>query len=593
MRMRRKPWTEIELAGCPYFIERPSTHIGKWRGFFPKNQPVHLEIGCGKGVSTVRMAHENPGVNYIAIDEVRHVLAVSVRNTRAEYGNDPVDNLVYSAVDAMMIHDTFDASDGIERIYISFPNPWDERAKHHKRRLTHPRQLNQYRAFMKPGGEIWFKTDDDVLFIASKRYFREAGFEIAYMTDDLHASGFTPNYVSEHERLYADMGKPIHFCIARMSPLSGDTTENHRNGGTYPMGNFFETNKAALENFTRVSSAVGARADYVQGGGGNTSAKLADGLMAIKASGYCLKDIRPDKAYAVLDYEALRRFYFGSNPADFEDVEKAGSEQAKANTKVIDGLKPLRPSVEAGFHSIMDTYVAHSHSVYANLCTCSKELPEIAAKALEGADYTWGWVSYVDPGARLTFSIRDELKRVEQETGRRPSAIFMQNHGLIVQSDDPDECIRIHDDVNDRIARAFGIENGDFPKVEIRDLGDGLCEAVCPYLAEQLASGDFTEKFMLEAPLYPDQLVFLTGSFSFGEGKPGDGQAVANPATGAVTFNMPAAKAQVIAETLTAIVYIVRTIAKNGYTLSTLGEAAKHFIANWESEKYRKSLAGK
>ena len=215
MRMRRKPWTEIELAACPYFIEAPSTRIGQWASLFPKRQPVHLEIGCGKGVSTVVMAHEHPEINYIAIDEVRHVLAVSVRNTRAEYGDDPVDNLLYSAVDAMMIHDTFCAADGIQRIYISFPNPWDERAKHHKRRLTHPRQLEQYRAFLAPGGEIWFKTDDAALFTASKRYFGEAGFEITYLTDDLHGSGFQPNYVSEHEALYAGQGKPIHFCIAR------------------------------------------------------------------------------------------------------------------------------------------------------------------------------------------------------------------------------------------------------------------------------------------------------------------------------------------------------------------------------------------
>lgn len=582
MRMRRKPWTEIELAECPFMIDHPSTHIGQWRAFFPKDQPVHLEIGCGKGVATAQMAHEHPEINYIAIDEVRHVLAVSVRNVHAAYGDDPVDNIVFSAVDAMMIHDTFDARDAIERIYISFPNPWDERAKHHKRRLTHPRQLLQYKAFMKPGGEIWFKTDDDALFTASKRYFNEAGFEVTYVTDDLHASGFEPNYVSEHEMLYTQQGKRIHFCIAKM-----------KDGGMHTMGKFFETNKAALENFTKVSTSVGARADYVQGGGGNTSAKLADGLMAIKASGYCLKDIRPDKAYAVLDYEALRKFYYGCEPQDFEDVEKAGSEQAKANTRVIEGLQQLRPSVEAGFHSILDNYVAHSHSVYANLCTCSTELPKIARKALADADYSWGWVPYVDPGARLTFSIRDELKRVEAETGRRPAAIFMQNHGLIAHSDDPDECVRIHTDVNDRIARAFGLENGCFPEVSVRDIGGGLCEAVCPYLTEALKSGEFTEKFMLESPLYPDQLVFLTGSFAFGEDAPAEGMAVANPKTGIVTFNMPAAKAQVIGETLCAIVFIVKTIAKNGYTLSTLGEKAKQFIANWESEKYRKSLAGK
>ncbi len=590
--MRRKPWTEIELAECPFFVERPAFRRGNWPGLFEKRQPLHLEIGCGKGVSTVQMARENPGVNYVAIDEVRHVLAVSVRNARAGFGGEAPKNLLFSEVDATRIYDTFAPGDGIERIYISFPNPWDERAKHHKRRLTHPRQLLQYRDFLRPGGEIWFKTDNDTLFVATKRYLGECGFDIAWQTDDLHASGFSPNYVSEHEALYAGQGKPIRFLIAKMMPVSGHD-DNDDDGGKSNMSNFFERNRDRLESFTRVSTSVGARADYVQGGGGNTSVKLPGGLMAIKASGYCLKDIRPDKAYAVLDYEALRRFYNDGNPADYADVEKAGSEQAKANTRAIEGLAALRPSVEAGFHSILDTYVAHSHSVYANLAACSAELEAIAEKALSDADYTWGWVSYVDPGARLTFSIRDELGRVERETGRRPAAIFMQNHGLIVHSDDADECLRIHTDVNDRIARAFGMANGDFPAVGLKALDGGLFEADCPMLTEAMASGEFSEKTLLESPLYPDQLVFLTGTFAFGKGAPEEGMALCDPDTGAVTFNMPAAKAQVIAETLTAVVFICRAIAKNGYTLSTMGEAAKAFIANWESEKYRKSLAGK
>ena len=198
-------------ACASVWIQDPETHKGSWRALMPEASALHLEIGCGKGVATAQMAHEHPEINYIAIDEVRHVLAVTVRNAHEAYGDDPIDNLLLSAVDAMMIHDTFCSADGIERIYISFPNPWDERAKHHKRRLTHPRQLLQYRVFLKPGGEIWFKTDDDALFTASRRYLGESGFEIAYLTDDLHASGFSPNYVSEHEQLYTEQGKKIHF----------------------------------------------------------------------------------------------------------------------------------------------------------------------------------------------------------------------------------------------------------------------------------------------------------------------------------------------------------------------------------------------
>ncbi len=359
------------------------------------------------------------------------------------------------------------------------------------------------------------------------------------------------------------------------------------------MSSFFDANRARLENFSRVSKTVGVRADYVQGGGGNTSVKLDGGLMAIKASGFCLKDIEPDKAYAVLDYEALRRFYFGSEPADFEDVEKSGSAQAKEATKAIEGLAALRPSVEAGFHSILDTYVAHSHSVYANLAACSVECKEIVAAALAGADYAWGVVPYTDPGARLTFSIRDELKRVEAETGKHPAVIFMENHGLIAHSDDPDECLRIHEDANNRVAAAFGLSGASFPAVSVREAEDGLLEADSPFLSEMLRSGEFDEHFFLETPLYPDQMVFLIGSFGFGAGQPEADSCLADPATGRVVFRMDAVKAQVIAETLTAVVFIAHNIRAKGKTLATMGEAAKHFIANWESEKYRKSLAGK
>lgn len=359
------------------------------------------------------------------------------------------------------------------------------------------------------------------------------------------------------------------------------------------MGNFFEDNHARLENFSRVSQSVGARADYVQGGGGNTSVKLEGGLMAIKASGFCLKDIRPDKAYAVLDYQALRTFYYGAEPKDFDDVEKAGSAQAKEAVRAVDGLEQLRPSVEAGFHSILDTYVAHSHSVYANLAACSVECREIVAAALADAPYGWGMVAYTDPGARLTFSIRDELRRVTEETGRRPAAIFMQNHGLIVHADDPDECLRIHTDVNGRIAAAFGLSGDSFPPVAVREIGDGLVEADSPYLSQALTSGAFDEKFFLETPLYPDQMVFLTGSFGFGAGTPEADCCLADPATGRVVFNMAAGRAQVIAETLTAVTFIADAIRNSGKTLSTMGEQARAFIANWESEKYRKSLAGR
>ena len=356
---------------------------------------------------------------------------------------------------------------------------------------------------------------------------------------------------------------------------------------------FFEENAKLLEEFARVSGIAGSRADYVQGGGGNTSVKLGGGLMAIKASGFCLSDITPNSAYAVLDGAAVRQFYLTSEPEQFENVETAGSTKAKESVKVIEGLAQLRPSVEAGFHSILKTFVVHTHSVYANLAACSVNCKEICTAAFEGADYSWGMVPYVDPGANLTFAIRNEMKQVEKETGKVPGIIIMQNHGIIAHDDDPDTVLQLHADANERLAKAFGITGDAFPKVAIREIEPGLYEADTPYLTEALKGGAYTEQFLLEQPLYPDQMVFLIGTFGMDKPAVEEGQCVAYSDSGKVLMRMDGKKAQVLAETLTAVVFVINHIKAAGHPLSTMGEKAKNFIANWESEKYRKSLTGK
>ena len=125
------------------------------------------------------------------------------------------------------------------------------------------------------------------------------------------------------------------------------------------------------------------------------------------------------------------------------------------------------------------------------------------------------------------------------------------------------------------------------PKVAVKD-----GKADTPYLAEALKSGKFDYKTLIEAPLYPDQMVFLIGTLFENKADLDDGECSVDFTDGSVIFNMNEKKALTITETLTAVTFIMNTINSKGYTLSTMGEAAKHFIANWESEKYRKSLAG-
>ena len=182
-----------------------------------------------------------------------------------------------------------------------------------------------------------------------------------------------------------------------------------------------------LEQFATMSKAIGDRADYVQGGGGNTSVKTSDGRMAIKASGFRLSDITPENAYALIDYQALADFYQNTDPAALDDVEKAGSDKAKELTLSIPELPSLRPSVEAGFHSILGKFVVHSHSVYCNLAACAAECDQILEEVFADTPYTYAVVPYTDPGAKLTFAIPRRASagaRCIPEPGRGPSGAF-------------------------------------------------------------------------------------------------------------------------------------------------------------------------
>lgn len=218
MHMRKKKWSRPELAACPYFIQDPVSLRGRWADQYAVRQPLHVELGCGKGFSTAQMVYANQQVNYLAMDINVDVLGVARRNIAKAYGEQEPRNVLLTNTHIEYIHTILSADDPVERIYISFCNPWDARPKQHKRRLTHPRQLVQYREFLRDGGEIWFKTDDDQLFSDSLYYFEACGFACDFRTDDLHGCGFTPNYISEYERKYLNEGLKIHFGIFRKLP---------------------------------------------------------------------------------------------------------------------------------------------------------------------------------------------------------------------------------------------------------------------------------------------------------------------------------------------------------------------------------------
>lgn len=219
MRIRHKPWAKPELEASSFFIQDPDSLKGKWNESFPQQLPLYVELGCGKGGFVSQAAFGDPLHNYLAVDIKYEMLGLAKRNVEKVYaGQREPDNVRLTAHNIERIGLMLGEEDCVDRIYINFCNPWP-RMKHKKRRLTHPRQLMQYRAFLKDGGEIRFKTDDDALFEESLAYFRECGFAITYITYDLHHSDFTENIMTEHEKMFSDEGINIKFLIARKIDL--------------------------------------------------------------------------------------------------------------------------------------------------------------------------------------------------------------------------------------------------------------------------------------------------------------------------------------------------------------------------------------
>lgn len=352
---------------------------------------------------------------------------------------------------------------------------------------------------------------------------------------------------------------------------------------------FFKEYAGELAALERMSGNAGARTDYVQGGGGNTSVKLG-GMMAIKASGYRLSQVNARGGYAVLDMAALGRFFGESDPNALSDVEGEGTRAVKGAVVTIDGLEPLRPSVEAGFHSLLKKYVLHSHCVWVNIAACAEGGQEVIARALDGSGLDYCFVRYVDPGAALTFEIRAALREFEREHGRMPGLIFLQNHGLIATADSAEEATRLHERASQLLAKHFGWDMADYPACPLNELGENEFESGCAYLRERLASGRFGARELLEESLYPDQMVFFRGSVEFcAPGDKSDAACRIYP-DGSVRYSCARVKAEAIEQTLTAVVLIRETQALHGLRTQPMDRAAQSFIAGWEAEAARRKL---
>lgn len=209
MRMRKKHWAIPMLTENKYIYMKPKDEKGNWQEKFAKTQPIHLEIGAGRGDFLVEKARQTPNINYIAMDrEANAFVEAGEKIKEAE-----LPNIIGILGDADNLLDIFGESE-ISKIYINFCNPWPKN-RHKKRRLTHPIFLEVYKKILKDNGEIEFKTDNDELFEDSIDYFEKEGLKIEVMDRDLAIN--EEEAISYYESKWREQGIKIKYLKVRYS----------------------------------------------------------------------------------------------------------------------------------------------------------------------------------------------------------------------------------------------------------------------------------------------------------------------------------------------------------------------------------------
>ncbi|MFK9091140.1 tRNA (guanosine(46)-N7)-methyltransferase TrmB [Bacillus salipaludis] len=207
MRLRHKPWAKEKIEQHPqYIVANPELCKGKWHEVFEKDQPLHIEVGTGKGQFITEMAKANPDINYMGIELYDSVIVAALdRLIEAD-----LPNLKLLNVNAADLAKYFTKND-VSRVYLNFSDPWPK-VRHEKRRLTYKDFLKLYEDIMVDGGEIHFKTDNQGLFEYSLMSFSAYGLLLKYVSLDFHSSGYEGNIMTEYEQKFSEQGNRIYRC---------------------------------------------------------------------------------------------------------------------------------------------------------------------------------------------------------------------------------------------------------------------------------------------------------------------------------------------------------------------------------------------
>lgn len=205
MRVRKRKGAEGYLKEHPeYVVTNPEQAKGNWKAVFGNDNPVHIEVGSGKGRFITGMAAKNPDINYIGIDIQLSVLSYALDKVLAS----GLPNVRLLLVDGSSLTNYF-ADGEVDLMYLNFSDPWPK-TRHEKRRLTYKSFLETYQQILPPKGEIHFKTDNRGLFEYSLASFSQYGMILKQVWLDLHATADEDNVMTEYEEKFSNKGQVIY-----------------------------------------------------------------------------------------------------------------------------------------------------------------------------------------------------------------------------------------------------------------------------------------------------------------------------------------------------------------------------------------------
>ena len=220
MRLRNIPGSKDVIAASEDVIHNPEQYRGRWARLFKKEQPLHIEVGMGKGRFLMDLASRHPDINYIGIEMYDSVLLRALQKLEERRERELLSNVYFLRMDARLLPDIFEKGE-VDRIYLNFSDPWPK-ARNAKRRLTSRQFLNRYRQILAEDGRVEFKTDNRELFEFSLEEVPDAGWKLVSCTYDLHHDPEMNrgNIMTEYEEKFSSAGNPIFKMVMIPGPVS-------------------------------------------------------------------------------------------------------------------------------------------------------------------------------------------------------------------------------------------------------------------------------------------------------------------------------------------------------------------------------------